>query len=87
MPSQLFPGLSPYPKEVLALQSTDGFRDAVLRCVKHCNNSYTEAFEFVNDEYTRLFGEPKYRDYDSYKSSISYHRAKYKPYDDPNFKV
>lgn len=66
----IFEHIDAYPPNVLALQDPEGFRDAVLSCSKHFKHQH-EAFDYINEEHVRLFGKPKYIDYDSYSASVS----------------
>lgn len=57
----------PYSAEILALTSTTGFIEEFYR---QCNQYKTgaEAFDFLNESYQKLFGKPRYADYETFKS-------------------
>ena len=43
-----------------------------------CSNdeTYTDTFNKLNDEYERTFGKPRYSDYNSFQTSVNRKRSK-----------
>lgn len=59
----------PIGKPAMQMLSTTGFRDLFLQLKDYYPNNI-EAYEALEDEHIRIFGDRKYSEYDSFRVSI-----------------
>lgn len=62
----------PLPKAARKMLSVDGFRDLFLQ-IKDLYPNNIEAYEALEEQHIRIFGERKYSEYDSFRGSVKGH--------------
>lgn len=61
-----------YPKDILDMMTTYGFREKVLEIRGRENVSQSEAFERANEIYYEYFSKYRFSDYNTYKNAVSF---------------
>ena len=67
----------PLGKPAMQMLSTTGFRDLFLQLKEYYPNNI-EAYEALEEEHIRIFGDRKYSEYDSFRSSVMQKKSKKK---------
>ncbi len=62
----------PLPKAARKMLSVDGFRELFLQ-IKDLYPNNIEAYEALEEQHIRIFGERKYSEYDSFRGSVKGH--------------
>ncbi len=59
----------PLPELLRSFQSTEGFHALFCR-IQHLYPNNIEAYEALEDEYERIFGQRRFSEYDSFRGSV-----------------
>ncbi len=67
----------PLGKPAMQMLSASGFRDLFLQ-LKECYPNNIEAYEALEEEHIRIFGDRKYSEYDSFRAASLQNKPKKK---------
>ena len=59
----------PLPQLLRSFQTTEGFHALFCR-IQHLYPNNIEAYEALEDEYERIFGQRRFSEYDSFRGSV-----------------